>query len=257
MWALLWWSMWGPGMPIWLIHGVEGRGAEIKVQTLTPYSPWQYRKTLSFLENPPRAVAKGEWLEARLWAYTDEPKLWTSERYQPLFEMARWYFSRCKIRLVDEGFRVHAGEALTAKGRLRFSMPRFRAPRVGALDTMIFLTRDLFIRWGSPTRNYRLLGYSGKVFSDGEDGLRKQRAAVWVRHSMIWTTLAHELGHRWGLQHIRLPFNLMLTGDGVRSSPKLLGTSIRGYLEPSRFRFTKKQCERMRSTWRMGVVQKK
>ncbi len=245
MWMLLWWSFWGPGMPVWLVHGVEGRGQPIKLQTLTPYSDGEYRKTLAFTETPARSVVEGGWLEARVWAYTDDSGLWTKARYQSIFRLSRWYFERCKIRLVDGEFSVVQGERLTEKGRLLFALPRFRAPKMGASDTLIFLTRQLSIPWGMPARSYPLLGYSSQVLSDGAQG-RKLRAAVWVRSSMIWTTMAHELGHRWGLLHIVRPYNLMLTGDGVRRSAQMLGTSLRGYFEPSRFRFTRAQCATMR-----------
>lgn len=253
MWMLLW-SFWGPGMPVWLVHGVEGRGQPIKLQTLTPYSDGEYRKTLVFTETPARSVVEGRWLEARVWAFTDAPRLWTKVGYGPIFRLSRWYFERCKIRLVDGGFSVVRGERLTEKGRLLFALPRFRAPKMGVSDTLIFLTGDLSIAWGMPVRNYRLLGYSSRVLSDGAQG-RRLRAAVWVRSSMIWTTMAHELGHRWGLLHIVRPYNLMLTGDGVRRSAQMLGTSLRGYFEPSRFRFTRAQCATMRS--RLEAEQKR
>lgn len=255
MWMLFWWSFWGPGMPVWLVHGVEGRGQAIKIQTLTPYSDGEYRKTLAFSETQARPRVEGPWLEARLRAFTDAPKVWTAARYQPIFRLARWYFEHCKIRLVDGGFSVVRGEDLTKRGQLLFALPRFRAPKMEASDTLVFLTRDLHIPWGQPARNYPLLGYSSSVLSDGVEG-QQRRPAVWVRSSMIWTTLAHELGHRWGLLHIVRPYNLMLTGDGVRRSAQMLGTSLRGYFEPMRFGFVRSQCATMRARLSLEVKKK-
>jgi hypothetical protein len=141
---------------------------------------------------------------------------------------------------------------ITQKGRLHFVVEGLALPPPEAAQTLVLLTRELSMLWGNPPRPYTLLGYSStvRIVEKSADGKVKsvERSAVWVRYSsLIWTTFAHELGHRLGLPHIRKPYNLMLTGEGVRSSPELLHTSLRGYYKPQRFRFTVAQCKTMRA----------
>lgn len=246
-----WWLGW------WLVALVgqaesqavwTGRETSEGMASISPYSPWDRAATLAFTRGrPPSALEEPEpWLSFPLWIYTDAPDLWTPSEINLVLAMTRWYFGACKIGLDLQGIAILPLDRLIQREPLVFSLP-LRLSRMPRKDeTLAFLTRRVHYRWGKQV--FRLLGLSVTMRLLDRKGQAVDRPVVWTRASPIYTTLAHEIGHRLGLPHTTLPRNLMLNGPGVVASARNLWTSIGGFFSPRDFGFTATQCLTMRQT---------
>jgi hypothetical protein len=221
--------------------------------SLTPYSDFDVEGTLEFTKR-----AGKPWLNAprqylRVTAYTDDPRSWTELRYRSVMRLTRWYLSRCQIEISIPPLRKLPVGTLTKDGlvRWRVSLPLTQSQDPG--ETLLLFTRKVEYIWSDKKgkRKYSLLGLSHHIWLQDRAGKWYRRAGAWVRPSPVFTTMVHELGHRLGLPHIEDIYSLMLTGSGVRSSPRLLWTSLLGYFDPARFRFSAAECQKMHDTLRL------
>ncbi len=252
------------------------------IPSLTPYSPIDREESISFIykldQRPFQRVPK---LRARLLLVTDYPEGWPVGLIRDIVSLSNWYFSRCRIEisvenrdyrpiLFSKGFFLDSGPLIKRKFRdKKFEelLRPYLENRAGF--TLVILTKSVIVPAGKG-KTVSLLGLSHFVwvFSSGRlkktpkvstrPGYIKLQAigkklsspsfvipAVWVRPSPIITTFVHELGHRFGLPHRSMAYNLMLTGYLIRRSLSLLWTSLLGYFEPFRFSFSPRDCSEM------------
>ncbi len=252
-WPWLWWSVAGASLA-WSGLDVEanwwGESWGETTPSLSPYSDWDLRSTLRFTRKPGKPWVNLPEQTLVVTAYTDRPLLWKPVRYWAAMKLAQWYLARCRIRMEIAPLRRLKPGLLTKKALVQWVLPRNLSQTKKRSETFLFFTRHVQYYWGLRLQRqlYRLLGVSSKVRM--VLGSRKwiTRNAVWVRLSPVYTTLVHELGHRLGLPHVVGAYRLMVTGSGVRSSATMLWTSLLGYLDPVRFRFTPQECHVMHQT---------
>ena len=255
-WSWIWWSIAGVGLS-W--SGLDananwwGEDWGSKTPSLSPYSDWDLRETLRFTRKPGKPWVDLPPKTLIVTAYTDRPLMWKPVRYWAAMKLAQWYLARCRIHMEIPALRRLKPGLLTRKQVVQWVLRRNLAQTKDRNETFLFFTRYVQYYWGKgqQRRLYRLLGVSHQVHLIA--GRRKMtRKAVWVRLSPVYTTLVHELGHRLGLPHVVGTYRLMVTGSGVRSSAKMLFTSLLGYLDPERFRFTPAECRTMHKTLEAG-----
>ncbi len=218
--------------------------------SLSPYSDWDIKETLHFTKKPGTPWIQKPVKRVLVTAYTDRPTIWTTLRYRSVMRLAQWYLARCRIRIDIPKLRVLPHKTLTHKRLVRWKVPRPLIVSKDPAETLLLFTHDVQYYWGrgSQRRRYRLLGVSSTVWVEVKRNHWLKRHAVWTRLSPVYTTLAHELGHRLGLPHVSEPYRLMVTGSGVRGSLTMLWTSFLGYMAPQRFRFTPQECLTMHKT---------
>ena len=218
-----------------------------RTPSLSPYSDWDLKKTIQFTKKPGIPWIQKPLKILKVTAYTDRPRMWTQLRYRSAMKLAKWYLARCRIFMKIPKLRILPPETLTHKRLVRWKIHKALTVSNDPGETMLFFTQDVQYYWGrgKKRRKYRLLGVSASVWLERKKNRWIKRHAVWTRLSPVYTTLVHELGHRLGLPHVAKPYRLMVTGSGVRSSPKMLWTSFLGYMAPKRFRFTPKECSTM------------
>ncbi len=234
----------------WLFLGILGVEDGVQVPSLTPFSDWDLEYSFTFTEHLQKPIIRGKWRTLQITAYTDAPQIWTPLRFKYALRLARWNLSQCKIRLSPTKLYQLPPRSLSdERGIVREKIKRVLIRGKGRHETLLFLTKAVNYRFrkngGGRYPLSRLLGLSSMVRSKNLQGKWQWNYAVWVRWSPILTTLVHELGHRLGLPHTRRPYDLMLTGYYVRSSPQLLLSSIKGFFDARLFHFDKKQCLKM------------
>lgn len=227
-----------------LAHFDEGFPAN--TPSLSPYTRWDLAHTFAFADKPGRPWVQLPWRSLRLSPYTDAPKLWTPLHIKQTVRLTRWYLARCRIRLVLAPLRsLPAGSLKRPDGQVRLRLARPLLRSRDPYETLIFFTRQVHYAFDPRRPPYRLLGLSALIQTRDRRGAWHKRRAVWTRLSPVYTTLVHEIGHRLGLRHKVRPYDLMLTGYGVRSSFWHLWTSALGFFDPQRFRFFPSQCRTM------------
>lgn len=261
-WLAMVWSLMGPGLA-WSGLDQEanwwGESWGPTTPSLSPYSDLDLPETLAFTRTPGTPWIDVPVRPLTVTVYTDRPALWTPLRYKSVMRLARWYLARCRIRLRVPRLRTLPRGTLTRNHRVRWKIPRKLTVTRAPDETLIFLTRSVAYDWGrgAKRRRVRLLGVSASVVLRRSRGQWLRRKAVWVRASPVFTTLVHELGHRLGLKHVAAPYRLMVTGSGVRSSLRMLWTSMLGYFAPVRFGFAPAECHTMHRTLRQERQRKR
>ena len=221
------------------------------IPSLTLYSRWDQAKTLSYMARHPRRPWKSSWrwktLKLRL--YTSSPRDWKQAHVHLVQRLSDWYFAPCRIRFRWTDPKPVSKRLLHRDGKLRYHMARKHLPDWKPGETLLFLTRRLRTPMRDLKGTVSLLGLNFRVLLKKKGRVRFRVPTVWVRSSLMFTTMPHELGHRLGLKHIRKKHNLMLTGSGVRSSFGVLWSSVTGYFDPVQFHFSRRQCRKMRRRW--------
>jgi len=216
-----------------------------RVPSITLYSQADLPKTMAFTDRPGVPWVRYPMRTLYVTAYTDAPKLWTKVRYESAMKLARWYLMRCRIHMKIPKLRVLKRGTLLKKRHLRFRIPQRLIRTKRPDETFLFFTKYAYVTFPKRKRPTSLLGLSHYALVYDQNDRWRKRRAVWVRYSLIYTTTAHEIGHRLGLKHVRWPYNIMLTGSGVRSSARILSSSISGFFDVKRFQFTPGQCTKM------------
>lgn len=227
--------------------GLLGLHPEQHIPSWTPFSSVDIEHTLSFTRFAGRPWIHRPMQRFQVVVYTDRPHIWTQKKYKGVMRLSRWYFRRCRMDFSIPKLHVVPPNTLTRKGFVQWKIPRHVKPIQNT--TFLFLTDRVDYMWGRPKskrrKKIKLLGVSARVWLRRKSSHWKAYPAVWMRMSPVFSTLAHEIGHRWGLKHSKRPYRLMLNGAGVRSSLHTLGTSLLGFLAPQRLRFSVKECKTM------------
>ncbi len=222
-----------------------------RIPSLTPYSALDIDETLGLPERLP--LLKRKFLTLKIISVSDYPEYWRGRSYRDIIKLASYYLRDCRIKLKATPLYYFARGGFHRKGGLikrRFSWLFFRRlgkKREQLLDsTLVFFTDKVAYRYRVKGKFEvrRFLGLSSQIWIiRGEE--RFLRPAIWLRPSLVYTVLVHELGHRLGLPHIPRPYSLMLTGPLIRRSFPLALSALWGFFDPELLYFSENECKIM------------